>query len=340
MNTKTTIAAFLTLLTISACSENPTQPNDDTKLTMTHTAFVELENNRPVLYIQGPADNAPRRIHFDGTAEDLPGNDPRVPKLDDANIIALHSPRWSPDGARLAFVASTAFDQAELIVIDADGTHPRIVSVSSQYVIGDVDWSTNGKLIAYTMATRSNASGIELFVSDVDARTFRQLTQSLGPTSAVRFDASGSYIFFAKKVGEESGAPFNAITDIRRVSVNGGAAENIATGVVGEVEGVERVGGGALILRNTGWPAGGAIPRELSRVSLSGAAPRILATGVGLQFARYTQDDAFALLLTQTGAGSAAPYAYHIMSTLGGTPAFLRGMSEAGGGLDVRVATN
>jgi hypothetical protein len=335
MKIQRTLTGLIGLLSIAACSESPTQPNEQTS--KTQTAYVEWINNKPALFIQNSTDASPRQIHFDGTAEDLPNHDPLVPKLADANILALRSPRWSPDGTRLAFVATTAFDQAEVVVIDADGTHPRIVSVNTQYVISNLDWSPDGKQLAYAMSTRAAAQGLELFVSDVDNKTFRQLTQASGFSGlggVIRFNATGTHVMFSKKTGEQPTAPFNYISDIRRVSAQGGAVETLNSGIVGEVQAIERSGAGILLMKNTAWPASGDIPRELSRTSLTGSAPRVLASSTALQYASLTDDDAQAVLLTQT-SGS---FAFQSMPTMGGTPSVLKTVTDGTGGLDIRFS--
>ena len=338
MKISTAFAAIATLGAV-ACADTPTEPSDDTQIIATHSAFVELENNRPVLYIDGPSDAAPRRIHFTGNAQDIPGNNPLVPKLTDANILALRSPRWSPDGSQLAFVASTAFDQAEVVVINADGSNPRVVSINYQYVMGDVDWAPNGKYLVYAMSTRPGAQGLELFASDLDQRTVKQLTQGSGYSGlggVVRFDATGANVYFSKVTREQPAAPFNSISDIRRVSASGGAITNVASDIVGEVHAIERSGSAALIMHATGWTNDGRPPRELSRVSLTGTAPRSLAVGSTLQVAHLTADDAFTVLMTETTSGPRG-FAYHIMPAGGGEPLLLHTASEGTGGMDARI---
>lgn len=332
------IVSLIALLGLVACSESPTDTPDETQLIATHSAYVEIENSRPVLYVDGPNDAAPRRIQFTGNAEELPGNNPLVPKLTDANILALRSPRWSPDGTQLAFVASTAFDQAEVVVINADGSQPRIVSINYQYVMGDVDWAPNGKALVYAMSTRAGAQGLELFVSDLTQHTATQITQSSGYSGlggVVRFDATGANVFFSKVTREQTSAPFNAISDVRRVSASGGPITNVATDLVGEVQGIARSGAAVLLMRNTAWTTDGHIPRELSRVSLTGSAPQALAASTMLQVAHFTADDAFAVLLTETTTGGGG-FAYQVMPAAGGVPLLLRTVNDGSGGMDAR----
>ena len=83
-------------------------------------ALVELEGARPAFYIQKSDGTGRTRIHFNGAVDEVAGNSPLVPALTDANILALRSVKWSPDGTRIAFVASTAFDQAEVVIMKAD----------------------------------------------------------------------------------------------------------------------------------------------------------------------------------------------------------------------------
>ena len=73
-------------------------------------ALVELEGTRPAFYIQKSDGTGRTRIHFTGAVDEVPGNSSLVPALTDANILAIRSVKWSPDGTRIAFVATVAAD--------------------------------------------------------------------------------------------------------------------------------------------------------------------------------------------------------------------------------------
>ena len=55
------------------------------------------------------------------------------------------------------------------VLVALSRTDARIVSVNSQYIVGDVDWSPDGTRLAYIMATLPSLRGLELFVSEGEA---------------------------------------------------------------------------------------------------------------------------------------------------------------------------
>jgi len=56
-----------------------------------------------------------------------------------------HSPRWSPDGTRIAYVR----DRGDLVTIAADGTDPHVVL--EHWDSPDYDWSPDGRYLAYAV---------------------------------------------------------------------------------------------------------------------------------------------------------------------------------------------
>jgi dipeptidyl aminopeptidase/acylaminoacyl peptidase len=206
--TRATLAA-VALFSLAACSNDDKiiGPAQDGANAQT-VALVELEGTRPAFYIQKSDGTGRTRIHFKGAVDEVAGNSPLVPALTDSNILALRSVKWSPDGTRIAFVATTAFDQAEVVVMKSDGTDPRIVSPNYAYIVGDVDWSPDGTRLAYIMATQPSLRGLELFVSDVPGSAVPLVTRvttnsgyrGLGGT--VRFASSGTAVWISQVTGE------------------------------------------------------------------------------------------------------------------------------------------
>jgi TolB protein len=80
------------------------------------------------------------------------------------------APTWSPDGKSIAF-ASDRDGRYGVYVMRADGTHTRLLSVSSA---GDLApaWSPDGRLIAFSRATKG------LYVIGVDGRGATELTHA------------------------------------------------------------------------------------------------------------------------------------------------------------------
>ena len=318
-STRAPLAAVAILLSAACSDDELTAPND---LEPTTVAMVELEGTKPALYIQNAQGTQRIRIHFTGAIDEVPGNSPLVPPLTDENILALRSVKWSPDGTRIAFVASTAYDQAEVVVMKADGSDARIVSPNYAYVLGDVDWSPDGSRVAYIMATQPSLRGLDLFVSDVVGapRVTRITTnsgyQGLGGT--IRFGANGTFVWISQVTGEGGAPLFESVGAVRRVDLANGTITSVLENIVGEVQAVAHSGAYALVLRHKSLTSG-VYDNQLVRVPIGGAgAEQVLVDGGRLDYARLTTDDSRVLLLR---AGTT----FSTFGPFGGAEATLRG---------------
>jgi hypothetical protein len=318
-STRAPIAAVAFLL-LNACSDDElTGPNGAEPVTV---AMVELDGARPALYIQNAQGTQRTRIHFNGAIDEVPGNSPLVPPLTDENILALRSVKWSPDGSLIAFVATTAHDQAEVVVMKADGTDARIVSPNYAYVLGDVDWSPDGTRVAYIMATQPSVRGLDLFVSDVVGapRVTRITTGSgyKGLGGTIRFAANGTSVWISQITGEGGAPLFESVGAIRRVDLATGAISSVLENIVGEVQAVAHSGAYALVLRHKSF-TNGFYDNQLVRVPIGGVGTeQVLVNGGPLHYARLTTDDSRVLLLR---AGTT----FSTFGPFGGAEATLRG---------------
>lgn len=295
------IAAILAALAACSNSDSGTGPITPDNAESPAIALVELEGSRPAFYLQNPDGSSRTRVRFSGAVDEVPGNSPLVPALTDANILSLRSVKWSPDGSRIAFVATVAFDQAEVVVMDADGTDARIVSPNYSYVLGDVDWSPDGTKIAYVMATLPNLGGLELFVSDVSGppRVTRVTTNSgyKGLGGTIRFASNGSAVWITQVTGDRGAPLFENIGAVRRVDLSTGAITPVLDNISGEVQAVSRAGAWALVIRHASL-VNGVYDSQLVRIPLVGTGPEQLLVGSGqLDLARLTNDDAAVVLL-------------------------------------------
>ena len=300
--TRATLA--VALFSLSACSDDDkiVGPAEDGAGAQT-VALVELEGTRPAFYIQKTDGTGRTRIHFTGAVDEVPGNSPLVPALTDATILALRSVKWSPDGTRIAFVASTAFDQAEVVVMKSDGTDARIVSPNYAYVVGDVDWLADGTRVAYIMATQPSLRGLELFVSDVPGSGAPRVTKvttnsgyrGLGGT--IRFASTGTAVWISQVTGEQGGPLFESIGAVLRVDLATGAITPVLQNIAGEVQAVSHTGAWALVIRHKSLN-NGVYDNQLVRIPLVGTGPeQLLVDGGQLDYARLTTNDAHALLM-------------------------------------------
>jgi hypothetical protein len=336
-NSYETRAALTTaaLLSIIACSDDDkvAGPNGPETTDLQKVALVELAGTRPAFYIQKTNGSGRTRIHFNGATDDVPGNSPLVPPLTDANILGLRSVKWSPDGTRIAFVATVAFDQAEVVVMKADGTDARIVSVNYAYVLGDVDWSP-GTRIAYIMATLPNLGGLELFVSDVTGapRVTKVTTSSgyRGLGGTVRFASNGSAVWISQVTGDRGAPLFESIGAVRRVDLATGAITSVLDNIEGEVQAVSHAGAWALVLRRKSL-TNGVYDSQLVRIPLFGTGPeQLLVDGGQLDYARLTADDGRVLLLR---AGTT----FSTFGAFGGSESSVRGSGAEPLSADISV---
>ncbi len=96
-----------------------------------------------------------------------------VMDADGANVEQLTSgigddwaPAWSPDGARVAFMNEERRVN-DLVVMNLDGGHKRrIVSFHGDVSLYGLEWSPNGRWIAFTKWNRQGAASIYLIRPD------------------------------------------------------------------------------------------------------------------------------------------------------------------------------
>ena len=81
------------------------------------------------------------------------------------------SPAYSPDGTRVAFVA-TADGNPELYVMDADGTNARRLTTSSD-AEGAPAWTPDGKQLVYEVRRRND---VDVWIASADGTDAHALT--------------------------------------------------------------------------------------------------------------------------------------------------------------------
>jgi TolB protein len=94
----------------------------------------------------------------------------------DSKVLIPHkafeeSPRWSPDGKRLAWV-STRDGNQEIYIADSDGANIRRLT-SEVALDNSPSWSPDGKRLAFASARAGN---FEIHVMDADGGNVRRLT--------------------------------------------------------------------------------------------------------------------------------------------------------------------
>lgn len=163
------------------------------------------------------------------------------------------SPRWSPDGRRIAFLARRGDDaNTQIYVLDADGGEARRIT-SHPTAPGDITWSPDSRLIFFTAANAASAAAKEkkrlqddvfafeetnfeqehLWVTDLDGKT-TQVTFGNYSITSYTLSNDGSTVAYTR-------APSPLLEHMRfsevwTMDANGGNARRLTTNEVNESE--------------------------------------------------------------------------------------------------------
>jgi hypothetical protein len=311
-------------LALAACGDSPVAPSSAPSVRQTATttglhadrlATIEFQGRFPALYIQNADGSGRFRVHFENVRDRIAGNYPAdMLPVRDENILALGPAKWSPDGQQLAVVVSVAYDQSEIVVMNANGLNMRTVSPNSQWITGDVDWAPDSRAIAYTMSTDFYGRRADLFATDLVKDEVQRLTvgQSFSAFTEYRWDAAGRRLWFTQFEGMTQD-DMNRVSRLAYADVGTGAAPVVTDRIlVGDAQGIARDGSWALVMR---YPKGSRdwSTREFVRVSLAGdGAQTVLSTG-DLLYAELMEGDREAILVVNDASD---PYAgrhrYHV----------------------------
>ena len=122
------------------------------------------------------------------------------------NPASDHSPSWSPDGKRIAFVSERAghvaihgWPTSDIYVMDADGGNPQNLTndpSDDRYP----SWSPDGKRIVFS-SDRDNDRGhnIEIYVMDADGGNPQNLTNNLTEDKSPSWSPDGQRIVFSAR---------------------------------------------------------------------------------------------------------------------------------------------
>lgn len=247
------------LLVLGACADDVTAPAAPrgvrgavvaSALRTDRLATVEWEGRFPRLYLQD-ADGANRvRVRFENVHDKIEGNWPaEFLPVNDQSVIAMSNPAWSPDGQQLAVVVSVAYDQSQVIVMNADGRQLRTESINGQVIMGRVDWSPDSRRIAYAMSTQARGQGVDLFVTDLVTERVRRLTTDgrFRAFDRYRWDDAGRGIWFTN-FERWSDDGWNAIARVYHATL-AGQVTGVPVKLEGDLMAIARDGRWALSVR-------------------------------------------------------------------------------------------
>ncbi|WP_333680660.1 Tol-Pal system beta propeller repeat protein TolB [Dyella sp.] len=128
---------------------------------------------------------------------------------------ALLSPKWSPDGSRIAYVSFESGDSA--IYIQNISTGARQLISARKGINGAPAWSPDGSKLAVALSYTGNP---EIYVMDLASRQETRLTRSLAINTEPVWSPDGQSIYFTS---DRSGRP-----QIYRVAASGGTPERVS----------------------------------------------------------------------------------------------------------------
>ncbi|HKT26654.1 Tol-Pal system beta propeller repeat protein TolB [Dyella sp.] len=128
---------------------------------------------------------------------------------------ALLSPKWSPDGSRIAYVSFESGDSA--IYIQNISTGARQLISARKGINGAPAWSPDGSKLAVALSYTGNP---EIYVMDLGSRQETRLTRSLAINTEPVWAPDGQSIYFTS---DRSGRP-----QIYRVAASGGTPERVS----------------------------------------------------------------------------------------------------------------
>lgn len=123
------------------------------------------------------------------------------------------SPKWSPDGSRIAFIRSGIQPQSKnsMWIMAADGANPQLLFETT----GDFRWTPDGRaLIYYSPVER------QIYAFDLASQDKRQITDEQGVMQKFNISYDGKWLIYQSTM--ESGIPH-----IRAIPVEGGAARTV-----------------------------------------------------------------------------------------------------------------
>jgi len=217
-----------------------------------------------------------RQLHFSNVTDPIADNDPSL-RVSDDKLIGLSSPALSPNGQRLAVVASLAPGQSEIVVVGVDGTAPEVASPNSALIVGGVTWSADGTKLAYGTTTQSDTSHAQLSVTNLASHTISRIPGvTVSTPTAIRWTSDGKSLVIATRAGTTSASALpNVLSTLMQVDIASGAIQTVAAGIIGEITSISSTRARVLVTRTADSDSG--VTTQLLEHTLGGSDKVVIA---------------------------------------------------------------
>lgn len=220
-----------------------------------------------------------------------------------AGEVTVLSPRFSPDGERIAYVGFSG-GVAHVRIVDIDGSNDRPL-VGTQATSFAPRFSPDGRFVVFSMAVGGNT---DIYVASAEGGYPQRITTAPGVDTGPAFSPDGSQIVFeSDRSGSQQLYVMNADGSAqRRISFGGGAYASPAWSPDGKRIAFSRSAGGN---------------SQVGLMSPSGADERLLTTGWQDEAPSWAPSSRLLVFQrTQQGSGIARLYTVPVS---GGEPAQL-----------------
>jgi len=264
---------------------------------------------------------------------------------DYATMPQIATPRWSPEGERIAYVLTkadlerSAYD-SDVWIIDADGANGRQLTRGSG---SDTHprWSPDGKRIAF-LSDRSGRN--QIYIIDADGGEARQLTSESMPVRELEWSPDGTTIAFTRAgrtTPEEKDGPHVMGEGTRHVHLyladaGNGRVRRLTRGEFSVFAFSWSPDGSTLAFdRGSGPGLDGLYDTDVDLVSRDGGDPRPLIVRPGLDHGPlYSPDGKWIAFTSTNGTDWLSEHDVYIVPASGGTP---RDLSKAYGRTPDRI---